>query len=215
MEGSLNYSLHLSPKWLLLHKVLWWVPPIHLSPSLLMGSKLHELLACLTHTNPVKTNHHVVAVGVFFGFSKSIFQHPSPPAFRTAQKLQLKPSKNWPKIGTLLPKLRSQAVVALRDSAVASKSSSSQFSCRFCPSLGGKTLPEWISQIFLSCFLFYWILACNPCEETRLLLTWTVGELEELNTGTQGFAESEPGLGHSAYSKGFITLWRFCSNLPA
>ena len=43
---------------------------------------------------------------------------------RTAQKLQLKPSRNWPKIGTLLPKLRSQ-VVALRDSAaVASKSSS-------------------------------------------------------------------------------------------
>lgn len=53
----------------------------------------------------------------FFGVSMSR-------CTRTAQKLQLKPSRNWPEIGTLLPKLRSPAV-ALRDSAaVASKSSS-------------------------------------------------------------------------------------------
>ena len=44
---------------------------LHLTPSLVLGSKLHELLTCLTHTytsNPQKTTHHVVAVGVFFGF---------------------------------------------------------------------------------------------------------------------------------------------------
>ena len=37
-------------------KVLWRVPPTVLyilSPSLLLGSKLRELLTCLTHTNPV------------------------------------------------------------------------------------------------------------------------------------------------------------------
>ena len=72
VEGSANYSLHLSPKWLLLHKSCLEGSAncaLHLSPSLLVGSKLRELLTCLTHTksSPQKTTHHVVAVGVFFG----------------------------------------------------------------------------------------------------------------------------------------------------
>ena len=48
-------SLHLSPKWLLVHKGSLEGSAncaLHLSPSLLPGSKLRELLTCLTHTNP-------------------------------------------------------------------------------------------------------------------------------------------------------------------
>ena len=52
-------SLHLSPKWLLLHKSSLERSAncaLHLSPSLLLGSKLRPLLTCLclTHTNPVR-----------------------------------------------------------------------------------------------------------------------------------------------------------------
>ena len=40
-----------------------------LSPSFLLGSKLRELLTCFLQTiSQQKTTHHVIAVGVFFGF---------------------------------------------------------------------------------------------------------------------------------------------------
>ena len=65
VEGSVNYSLHLSPKWLLLHKSSLEGSAncaLHLSPSLLMGSKLRELLTCLTHTNPVRRKWPIMSL---------------------------------------------------------------------------------------------------------------------------------------------------------
>ena len=65
VEGSANYSLHLSPKWLLLHKSSWEVSAncaLHLSPSLLLGSKLREFLTCLTHTNPVRRKRPIMSL---------------------------------------------------------------------------------------------------------------------------------------------------------
>ncbi len=73
VEGSANYSLHSSPKWLLLHKSSLEGCAncaLHLSPSLLLGSKLHELIVDMSQpykSSPQKTTHHVVAVGVFLG----------------------------------------------------------------------------------------------------------------------------------------------------
>ncbi len=49
VEGSPNYSLHLSPTWLLLRKKGSANYALRLSPSLLLGSKLHELLTRLNH----------------------------------------------------------------------------------------------------------------------------------------------------------------------
>ena len=52
------------------YKVLWRVPPpaLHLSPSLLLGSKLCGVVDMSQQykSSPQKTTHHVVAVGVFF-----------------------------------------------------------------------------------------------------------------------------------------------------
>ena len=65
VEGSANYSLHLSPKWLLLHKGSLEGSAncaLHLSPSLLLGSKLRELLTCLTHTNPVRRKRRIMSL---------------------------------------------------------------------------------------------------------------------------------------------------------
>ena len=74
VEGSANYSLHFSPKWLLLHKSSLEGSSncaLHLSPSPLLGSKLRELLTCLNHTNPVRrTTHHV---GQLLGYSLGLF----------------------------------------------------------------------------------------------------------------------------------------------
>ena len=75
---GLTVSCGFLGKWLLLQKRFWRVPPtilyislpngccfikrslegsakcaLHLPPSLLLGSKLRELLTCLNHTNPV------------------------------------------------------------------------------------------------------------------------------------------------------------------
>ena len=80
VEGSAKYSLHLSPKWLLLHKkffggfcqLCFTFTYLPVSSWGILGSKLRELLTCLTNTNPVrrKTTHHVVA----FGYSLGLFQ---------------------------------------------------------------------------------------------------------------------------------------------
>ena len=74
VEGSANYSLHLSPKWLLLHKS--WLEgsascALHLSPSLLVGSKLRELLTCLIHTNPVRRKRPITSL--LLGYSLGLF----------------------------------------------------------------------------------------------------------------------------------------------
>ena len=81
VEGSAKYSLHLSPKWLLLHKkffggfcqLCFTFTYLPVSSWGILGSKLRELLTCLTNTNPVrrKTTHHVVA----FGYSLGLFQY--------------------------------------------------------------------------------------------------------------------------------------------
>ena len=48
---------------------------LHLSPSLLVGSKLRDLLTCLTHTNPVRRKLPIMSLllgyslGLFFGGS--------------------------------------------------------------------------------------------------------------------------------------------------
>ena len=65
VEGSANYSLHLSHKWLLLHNSSLEGSAncaLHLSPSLLLGSKLRELLTCLTHTNPVRRKRPIMSL---------------------------------------------------------------------------------------------------------------------------------------------------------
>ena len=73
VEGSTHYSLHLSPKWLLLHNSSLEGSAncaLHISSSLLLGSKLHELLPCLTHTNPVRRTRPIMSGsfwGAFFG----------------------------------------------------------------------------------------------------------------------------------------------------
>ena len=65
MEGSANYSLHLFPKWPLLHKNSLEGSAncaLHLSPSLLRGPKLRELLTCLTNTNPVGRKRPIMSL---------------------------------------------------------------------------------------------------------------------------------------------------------
>ena len=60
VQGSADDSLHLSLKGTLLHSSSLGgsaSPALHLSPSLLLGPKLRELLTCLTHANPVRRNH--------------------------------------------------------------------------------------------------------------------------------------------------------------
>ena len=50
VEGPPNYSLHLSPKWLLLHKKV-----------LLLGSKLRGLLTCLNRRNTVRRKRPIMS----------------------------------------------------------------------------------------------------------------------------------------------------------
>ena len=74
VEVSTNYSLHLSPKWLLLHKSSLEGSAncaLHLSPSLLPGSKLRELLTCPTHTNPVRRKRPIMSLllGILSAYS--------------------------------------------------------------------------------------------------------------------------------------------------
>ena len=74
VEGSANYSLHVSPKWLLLHKSSLEGSAkcaLHLSPSLLLVSKLRELLTCLTHTNPVRRKRPIMSL--LLGYSLGLF----------------------------------------------------------------------------------------------------------------------------------------------
>ena len=65
VEGSANNSLDLSPKWLLLHKSSLEGSAncaLHLSPSLIVGSKRHELLTCLTDTNPIRRKRPIMSL---------------------------------------------------------------------------------------------------------------------------------------------------------
>ncbi len=60
-------------KWLLLHKNSLAGSAncaLHLSPNLLLGSKLRDLLTCLPHTNPVRRKRPIMSllVGYSFGF---------------------------------------------------------------------------------------------------------------------------------------------------
>ena len=68
-------------KWLLLHKSSLEGSAncaLHLSPSLLLGAKLRELLTCLTHTNPVRRKWPIMSLllgyslGLFLVLSKSL-----------------------------------------------------------------------------------------------------------------------------------------------
>ena len=74
VEGSANYSMHLSPKWLLLQKQFFGGSvncALHLSTSLFSGSKLCELLTCLNHANPVRRKRPIMSL--LFGFSLGSF----------------------------------------------------------------------------------------------------------------------------------------------
>ena len=65
VDGFANYSLHLSPKWLLRQKSSLegcTNCALHLSASLLLRSKLRELLTCLTHTNPVRRKRPIMSL---------------------------------------------------------------------------------------------------------------------------------------------------------
>ena len=75
VEGSANYSLYLSPKWLLLQTSSLEGSAncaLHLSPSLLLGSKMAEVLTCLTHTNPVRRKRPIMLL--LLGYSLGLFQ---------------------------------------------------------------------------------------------------------------------------------------------
>ncbi len=74
VEVSANYSLHLSPKWMLLHKSSLEGSAncaLHLSPSLLLGSKWSELLTCPPHTNPVRRKRPIMSLllGILWAYS--------------------------------------------------------------------------------------------------------------------------------------------------
>ena len=74
VEGSADYSLHLSLKWLLLPYCSLEGSAncfLHLSHSLLLGSKLCELLTCLTHTNPVRRKRPIMSL--LLGYSLGFF----------------------------------------------------------------------------------------------------------------------------------------------
>ena len=74
LEGSANYSLHLCPKWLLLHKNSLEGSAncvLHLSLSLLLGPKLRELLTCFTHTNAVRRKRPIMSL--LLGYSLGLF----------------------------------------------------------------------------------------------------------------------------------------------
>ena len=76
VEGPAKNSLHLSPKWLLLHKNSLEGSAncaLHLSPSLLLGPKLRELLTCLTHTNPVRRKWPIMSLLLGYSLGLSMF----------------------------------------------------------------------------------------------------------------------------------------------
>ena len=62
-------------KWLLLHKKKSLDGSancaLHLSPSLLLGSKLRELLTCFTATNPVRGKRPIMST--LLGYSLGLF----------------------------------------------------------------------------------------------------------------------------------------------
>ena len=65
VQGSANYSSHLSPTWMLLLQSSLEGSAncaLHLSPSLLLGSKLRELLTCLNHTNPLRRKRPIMSL---------------------------------------------------------------------------------------------------------------------------------------------------------
>ena len=69
-----NYSVHLSPKWLLLHESSLEGSAncaLHLSPGLLLESKLCEVLTCLTHTNPVRRKQPIMSL--LLGYSLGLY----------------------------------------------------------------------------------------------------------------------------------------------
>ena len=72
VEGSANYSLHLSPK--LLYKSSLDGSAncaLHFSPSVLQGSKLREVFTRLTHTNPVRRRQPIMSL--LFWYSLGLF----------------------------------------------------------------------------------------------------------------------------------------------
>ena len=74
LEGSANYSLHLSPEWLLLHKNSLEGSAncvLRLFLSLLLGPKLRELLTRFTHTNPVRRKRPFMSL--LLGYSLGLF----------------------------------------------------------------------------------------------------------------------------------------------
>ena len=72
VEGSANYSLHLSPKLLYKGSLEGSAScALHLSPSVLLGSKLRELFTRLTHTNPVRRKQPIMSL--LLGYSLGLF----------------------------------------------------------------------------------------------------------------------------------------------
>ena len=91
-----NYSLHLSPKWVLLHKSSLEGSAkgaLHLFPSFLLGSKLCELLTCLTHTNPVPKKRPIMLL--LLGYSLGLFFKHWFPRFGSGSKPSLEPCSLW------------------------------------------------------------------------------------------------------------------------
>ena len=79
VEGSRNYSLHLSPTWLCFIIAFWRVPPTALyiykfisqSP---LGVKVEWIVDMSQpyKSRPQKPTHHVIAVGVVFGITLAV-----------------------------------------------------------------------------------------------------------------------------------------------
>ena len=91
-----NYSLHLSPKWVLLHKSSLEGSAkgaLHLFPSFLLGSKLCELLTCLTHTNPVRKKRPIMLL--LLGYSLGLFFKHWFPRFGSGSKPSLERCSLW------------------------------------------------------------------------------------------------------------------------
>ena len=66
---------HLSLKWQLFQKRFFLQGSancsLHLTPSLVLGSKLHELLTCLTHTPPIRRKRPIMSL--LLGYSLGLF----------------------------------------------------------------------------------------------------------------------------------------------
>ena len=87
VEGSANYSLHLSPK--LLYKSSLEGSAncaLHFSPSVLLGSKLRELFTRLTHTNPVRRKKPIMSLLLGYSLGLFLFENQWFPFCSTSQQ---------------------------------------------------------------------------------------------------------------------------------